>query len=76
MSRLNEKDKFIVRLPDGMRERIAGKAKEAMRSMNSEIIYRLGNSLEVEAENMRLKAMLDHLLQNQQPSNLAEGQQA
>lgn len=39
-------DKFVVRLPDGMRERITEVAKENHRSMNSEIIARLQNSLE------------------------------
>lgn len=39
-------DKFVVRLPDGMREQIAEVAKESHRSMNSEIIARLKKSLE------------------------------
>ena len=34
-------DKFVVRLPDGMRERIADVARNHHRSMNSEIISRL-----------------------------------
>ena len=34
-------DKFVVRLPDGMRERIAEVARNHHRSMNSEIIARL-----------------------------------
>lgn len=38
-------DKFVVRLPDGMRERIADVAKTHHRSMNSEIISRLEASL-------------------------------
>ena len=41
-------DKFVVRLPDGMRERIADVAKNHHRSMNSEIIARLEQSLERE----------------------------
>lgn len=39
-------DKFVVRLPDGMRERIAETAREHHRSMNSEIIARLSKSLD------------------------------
>jgi len=39
-------DKFVVRLPDGMREQIAEVAKESHRSMNSEIIARLKKSLD------------------------------
>lgn len=38
-------DKFVVRLPDGMREHIAEVAKQHHRSMNSEIIARLEHSL-------------------------------
>lgn len=39
-------DKYIVRFPDGMRERIAEAAKANNRSMNSEIIARLEASFE------------------------------
>ena len=38
-------DKFVVRLPDGMRERINEVAKLHHRSMNSEIISRLERTL-------------------------------
>lgn len=38
-------DKFVLRLPQGMRERVADVAREAHRSMNSEIIARLEQSL-------------------------------
>ena len=38
-------DKFVVRLPDGMRERIADVAHNHHRSMNSEIIARLEQSM-------------------------------
>lgn len=38
-------DKFVVRLPDGMRERVAEVARTNHRSMNSEIIDRLEQSL-------------------------------
>lgn len=34
-------DKFMLRLPDGMRERIASKAKANNRSMNAEIVATL-----------------------------------
>lgn len=34
-------DKFMLRLPDGMRDRIAQSAKANNRSMNAEIIARL-----------------------------------
>lgn len=37
-------DKYVVRFPDGMRDRIAEIAKESGRSMNAEIVQRLGQS--------------------------------
>lgn len=40
-------DKFVVRLPDGMRERIAEVARNHHRSMNSEIIARLEKSMDL-----------------------------
>lgn len=39
-------DKYIVRLPPGMRDEIAAAAKANSRSMNSEIIDRLQRSFE------------------------------
>ncbi|HBF08052.1 MAG TPA: DNA-binding protein [Gammaproteobacteria bacterium] len=41
-------DKFVVRLPDGMRQKIALVAKNYHRSMNSEIVSRLEQSLRAE----------------------------
>ncbi|MDH4602359.1 Arc family DNA-binding protein [Pseudomonas syringae] len=40
-----EADKFVVRLPQGMRDRIHALAKLNRRSMNSEIVLRVHNSL-------------------------------
>lgn len=39
-------DKFVLRFPDGMRDRIAAEAKANGRSMNAEIIARLEKTLE------------------------------
>lgn len=39
-------DRFIVRLPDGMRDRIAVEAKKNNRSMNAEIVARLEQSFD------------------------------
>src|SRR3954467_10020543 len=39
-------DQFVVRLPDGMREKIAQAAEANGRSMNSEIVHRLSQSFE------------------------------
>ena len=41
-----ELDKFILRFPDGMRDRIAEAAKANNRSMNAEVVSRLQNSFE------------------------------
>ncbi|PCJ19017.1 MAG: DNA-binding protein [Gammaproteobacteria bacterium] len=41
-------EKFVVRLPNGMRRRIAEVAKQYHRSMNSEIVSRLELSLNTE----------------------------
>nr|WP_286089068.1 Arc family DNA-binding protein [Pseudomonas sp. MWU13-3659] len=41
-------DKFVIRLPDGMRERLAGVARARLRSMNSEIVARLAKSIDAE----------------------------
>lgn len=43
-------DKFVVRLPDGMREQIAEVAKANNRSMNAEVVARLQDSLEGNAQ--------------------------
>lgn len=40
-------EKFVVRLPDGVRDRIAAIASENRRSMNSEIVHRLEDSLAI-----------------------------
>lgn len=44
-------DKFMLRLPDGMRERIKAAADQNNRSMNAEIVARLDISLSGENEN-------------------------
>lgn len=43
-------DKFIVRLPDGMRERIREKAAANRRSINAEIVHYLDRALAAENE--------------------------
>lgn len=42
-------DRFQIRMPDGLRERIAAAAEANKRSMNSEIVDRLEASFETEA---------------------------
>ena len=41
-------DKFVIRLPDGLRPEIAVVASRNQRSMNGEIIHRLERSLALE----------------------------
>ncbi len=41
-------DKFVVRLPDGLRERINEAAEKNHRSMNGEIVARIDGSLDLE----------------------------
>lgn len=49
-------DKFVVRLPDGLRESINQVAEKNHRSMNGEIVARIDGSLDLERkyEEMRL----------------------
>lgn len=48
-------DKFVVRLPEGMREQIADVSKVHHRSMNSEIIARLESSLAEESQSAAIQ---------------------
>jgi hypothetical protein len=41
----DEQEKFVLRLPDGMRDRIAKAASASGRSMNAEIVHRMEESL-------------------------------
>lgn len=41
MEQSRTQDKFMFRLPDGMRERIKAAAKANRRSMNAELIFQL-----------------------------------
>ncbi len=67
-----EDEKFVVRFPKGLRPQIAEAAKQAHRSMNAEIISRMGRTLELEDEVFRLQRVIDQLLTaNDEPSRLA-----
>lgn len=68
----HEDEKFVVRFPKGLRPQIAEAAKQAHRSMNAEIIIRMGRTLELEDEVSRLQRVIDHLLAaNDEPSRPA-----
>ena len=57
-----DQDKFMVRMPEGMRERIAEAAKANNRSMNAEIVARLEESFPPERP---LSAQLQVLMNEQ-----------
>ena len=50
-------EKYIVRFPDGMRERIAQAAKKSNRSMNAEIVARLEESFAARNDAVVMAAM-------------------
>ncbi|AZC83942.1 MULTISPECIES: Arc family DNA-binding protein [Pseudomonas] len=55
-------EKFVVRLPDGMRDKIARQARSNDRSMNSEIVHRLEYTTELETALERANKIIDKLL--------------
>lgn len=56
-----DSDKFMLRFPDGMRDRIADSAKENGRSMNAEIISRLDGSFLGVTEASELHKAIDEV---------------
>jgi hypothetical protein len=54
-------DKFMLRLPDGMRERIAQEARANNRSMNAEMVARLQDSLEARRGQPDMDEFVDQL---------------
>lgn len=62
----DKQDKFVLRLPDGMRDRIKSAAEAANRSMNAEIVARLEASFSemssVDADFVR--AIVDRTIDN------------
>ena len=62
-------ERFVVRFPKGLRPQIAEAARQAHRSMNAEIISRMGRTLELEDEVSRLQRVIDQLLAANDESN-------
>jgi Arc-like DNA binding domain len=59
-----------VRMPEGIRKRLAVEAEESRRSLNSEIVWRLGQSLgaedlvqEHESNEERMRKMMDEIVE-------------
>lgn len=50
MRNSREQDKFVLRMPDGLRPEISDAASINDRSMNSEIIFRLNRTIELETQ--------------------------
>ncbi|PRW96442.1 DNA-binding protein [Pseudomonas fragi] len=57
-----EQDKFVIRLPDGLRPEIAAVAYRNQRSMNGEIINRLERSLTLELALDEKRKIINQLL--------------
>ncbi|MCS8982615.1 Arc family DNA-binding protein, partial [Pseudomonas aeruginosa] len=66
ISRKHAEDKFVVRMPQGLRDQLKQKAAHNHRSANSEIVYRLERSNELEEELARANRMVDELLAKNQ----------
>jgi hypothetical protein len=56
-----ESDKFMLRFPDGMRDRIADQAKLNNRSMNAEIVARLEQSFDGPVKQSEVEELLQKL---------------
>lgn len=54
-----DSDKFMLRLPDGMRDRLKSDAEANKRSMNAEIVARLEKSGRSEADEREIQELKD-----------------
>lgn len=62
-------DKYVVRFPDGMRDRIADSARANNRSMNAEIVDRLEGSFETPEAMKDISATLSKLIAHTEDKN-------
>ncbi|EAS9364471.1 TPA: Arc family DNA-binding protein [Escherichia coli] len=71
----HEMDRFNIRLPAGMRDAIALRAKENGRSMNTELVFIIDDALKspvpAEVDNSRIMKIYSNLSENR-PSNKEE----
>lgn len=61
MTKPTTTDKFVLRMPEGLRDQIVDKAEDNYRSMNSEIVYRLERSIDCEQELVQQKNLVQLL---------------
>lgn len=66
IDRKHAEDKFVVRMPQGLRDQLKQKAADNHRSANSEIVYRLERSNALEEELARANRMVDELFAKNQ----------
>ena len=64
-------EQFVVRFPDGMRDRISEAAKAAGRSMNAEIVHRLESTFNMESLKDAKRAELIQLVNDAIDERLA-----
>jgi sugar/nucleoside kinase (ribokinase family) len=55
---LQEEDKFILRMPDGMRKQFADIAQINKRSLNAELVHRLSLSLQIPDDKVAYAAQI------------------
>ena len=77
MNNSRVQDKFVIRLPDGLRPEIAAVASRNQRSMNGEIIIRLERSLSLERvldqKNRVITQLLDRITELEANSLCPDG---
>ncbi len=62
MNESREMDKFVLRLPEGLRPEIADVARANQRSMNGEIVIRIQRSLIQDQLKIEQDKLIDQLL--------------
>jgi hypothetical protein len=69
-------DKFVLRLPEGLRDRINLAAENNHRSMNGEIIARIDSSLDLEDKYEEMRRFNSYLLMRIEMLEIAAHSQA
>ncbi|ABS49272.1 MULTISPECIES: Arc family DNA-binding protein [Yersinia pseudotuberculosis complex] len=69
---VSAQDKFMLRLPDGMREAIGERAKQNGRSMNSEIVQILQDAIDGEKNLTDLSLLIEKIPSNANSDEITE----